>query len=144
MRGSNGSFHSQNSLALLPGPYTGLVTNLGPVGATTWTCARCEVTVSCTDDVERPRLPTTWVQENGELYCLSCRRDMAGEASLDGVGEDISNQKRLQIRSQARIEFEIQRDPERQDNQIAKACGTSTVSVRKARARLGLEPYAPA
>jgi hypothetical protein len=102
------------------------------------------VTVSFTSDVERPRLPTTWVQENGELYCLSCRRDMAGEAGLEGVDEDIPNQKRLQLRSQARIEFEIQRDPERQDNQIAKACGTSTVSVRKARARLGLEPHAPA
>ena len=48
------------------------------------------------------------------------------------------------MRSQARIEFEIRRDPGRQDNQIAKACGTSTVSVRKARARLGLEPHAPA
>jgi hypothetical protein len=121
-----------------------LVTNFGPAGATTWTCARCQVTVSFAPEVERPRLPTTWVQEDGELYCLGCRRDMAGEAGLDGVGEDIPNQQRLQIRSQARIEFEIRRDPERQDNQIAKACGTSTVSVRKARARLGLEPHAPA
>jgi hypothetical protein len=110
----------------------------------TWTCARCDVTVSFTADVERPLLPTTWVQEGGELYCLGCRRDMAGEASLEEVGEDIPNQKRLQIRSQARIEFEIQRDPERQDNQIAKACGTSTVSVRKARARMGLDPHSTA
>jgi hypothetical protein len=120
------------------------VPNPAPVAPNTWTCARCEVTVSFTSDVERPRLPTTWVQEEGELYCLSCRRDMAGEASLEEVGEDIPNQKRLQIRSQARIEFEIQRDPERQDNQIAKACGTSTVSVRKARARMGLDPHSTA
>jgi hypothetical protein len=98
------------------------------------------MTVSFTPDVEKPRLPTTWVKEDGELYCLACRRDMAGEAGLDGVDEDTPNQKRLQIRSQARIEFEIKRDPDRQDNRIAKACGTSTFAVRKARARLGLEP----
>jgi hypothetical protein len=113
------------------------------VAPNTWTCARCDVTVSFQPDVERPRLPTTWTQEGDELYCLSCRRDMAGEASLEDVDEDIPNQKRLQIRSQARIEFEIQRDPERQDNQIAKACGTSTVSVRKARVRMGMGPDDP-
>jgi hypothetical protein len=94
------------------------------------------MTVSFAPDVERPRLPTTWARDNGELYCLACRRDMAGEAGLEGVDEDAPSQQRQQIRSQARIEFEINRDPERQDNQIAKACGTSTVAVRKARARL--------
>jgi hypothetical protein len=94
------------------------------------------MTVSFAPDVEKPRLPTTWAKEDGQLYCLACRRDMAGEAGLDGVDEDLNDQKRLQIRSQARIEFEINRDPSRQDNEIAKACGTSTVAVRKARARL--------
>jgi hypothetical protein len=98
------------------------------------------MTVSFAPDVERPRLPATWAQEDGDLYCLACRRDMAGEAGLDDVPEDAPDQTRLKIRSQARIEFEIKRDPERQDNQIAKACGTSTVAVRKARARLNGEP----
>ena len=107
--------------------------------AVTWTCARCEMTVSFAPEVERPRLPTTWAREDGLLYCLSCRRDMAGEAGLEGIDEDTPNDKRLQIRSQAQIAFEIGRDPERPDNQIAKACRTSTVAVRKARARLGLE-----
>jgi hypothetical protein len=105
-----------------------------------WTCARCQVTVSFSHEVEQPRLPATWVREDGELYCLGCRREMAGEAGLAGVDEDATSQKRQQIRSQARIEFEIQRDPDRQDNLIAKACRTSTVSVRKARARLGIVP----
>jgi hypothetical protein len=105
-----------------------------------WTCARCEVTVSFSPDVEKPRLPATWVQENGDLYCLGCRRELAADAGLEGVDDDIPSQRRLQIRSQARIEFEIKRDPDRQDNMIAKACGTSTFSVRKARTRLGLEP----
>ena len=94
------------------------------------------MTVSFSPDVVDTGLPSTWSQEEGELYCLSCRRDMAGEAGLEGVDEDIPNQKRLQIRSHARIEFEIKRDPTREDNRIAKAVGTSTFAVRKARARL--------
>jgi hypothetical protein len=109
-------------------------------GSNAWTCARCLVTVSFSPQVRRPRLPATWVKEDGELYCLACRREMAGEAGLEGVEEDIPSQKRQQIRSQARIEFEVKRDPDRADNRIAKACGTSTISVRKARARLGIVP----
>jgi len=107
--------------------------------ASSWTCARCEVTVSFSPEVKRPRLPSTWVRENGELYCLGCRRELAADAGVEGVGEDVPSQRRLQIRSHARIEFEVKRDPERPDNQIAKACGTSTFAVRKARTRLGLE-----
>jgi hypothetical protein len=86
---------------------------------------------------------TSWTREGGLLYCLSCRREMAGEAGLEGIDEDTPNEKRLQLRSQARIEFEISRDPGRPDNQIAKACRTSTVAVRKARARLGIEAPEP-
>jgi hypothetical protein len=111
---------------------------------TSWTCARCEMTVSFADEVERPRLPSTWAREGGLLYCLSCRREMAGDAGVEGIDEDIPNERRLQLRSQARIEFEINRDPRRPDNQIAKACRTSTVAVRKARARLGIESPEPA
>jgi hypothetical protein len=115
----------------------------GEVPSDTWTCARCQVTVSFSPEVERPRLPTTWVKEDGELYCLSCRREMAGEAGLVGVGEDTPSARRQQIRSQARVEFEIKREPDRADNLIAKACGTSTVAVRRARDRLGLERPSP-
>jgi hypothetical protein len=98
------------------------------------------MTVSFREDVEDTSLPSTWTQEDGELYCLSCRRDMAGEAGLEGIAEDAPSQQRQQIRSKARLEFEILRDPDRQDNVIAKACSTSTFSVRKARARLGMRP----
>jgi hypothetical protein len=98
------------------------------------------MTVSFRADVEDTSLPSTWVREDGELYCLSCRREMAGEAGLEDVGEDVPSQERQKIRSWARIEFEVQRDPGRADNEIAKACRTSTFSVRKARARLGLKP----
>ena len=99
------------------------------------------MTVSFSPDVERPSLPNTWAQKDGELYCLACRRDMAGEAGLEEIADDAPDQTRLKVRSQARIEFEIKRDPTRQDNVIAKACGTSTVAVRKARARL--DPDSP-
>ena len=125
-----------SSVALLTHPYTGSVSNSASAAPNTWTCTRCEVTVSFSPDVVDTGLPDTWAEEDGELYCLSCRRDMAGEAGLEGVDEDVPNQKRLQLRSHARIEFEIKRDPTREDNRIAKACGTSTFAVRKARARL--------
>jgi hypothetical protein len=101
------------------------------------------VTVRFSPDVTDTGLPNTWIEEGDELYCLSCRRDMAGEAGLEGLDEDMPSQKRLQIRSHARIEFEIKRDPSREDNKIAKACSTSTFAVRKARARLGMEPKTP-
>ena len=55
-----------------------------------WTCARCEVTVSFSHEVERPRLPSTWSRENGELYCLGCRREMAGDAGVALLDEGAS------------------------------------------------------
>jgi hypothetical protein len=119
------------------------VPNSAAAAPNTWTCTRCEVTVSFAPEFENTGLPATWAEEDGELYCLACRRDMAGEAGLEGVSEETPNQQRLQIRSHARIEFEIKRDPDREDNRIAKACGTSTFAVRKARARLGLGPDEP-
>jgi hypothetical protein len=118
------------------------VSEAGKDGASSWTCARCEVTVSFSPEVKRPRLPSTWVRENGELYCLNCRRELAADARMEGVDEDIPSQRRLQIRSHARIEFEIQRDPDRQDSVIAKSCSSSTFAVRQARERLGLAPQA--
>lgn len=108
-----------------------------------WTCARCEVTVSWMADVKRPELPATWIEERGELYCLACRREMAAEASLAEVGEKISSSERQQISSRARIEFELKRRPDREDNRVAKACNTSIAAVRKARARLGLLSQGP-
>ena len=116
------------------------MTNSPSASPNTWTCSRCEVTVSFAPDFENTGLPATWTEEDGQLYCLSCRRDMAGEAGLEGTDEDTPSQKRLQMRSHARIEFEIKRDPTREDNRIAKAVGTSTFAVRKARARLEGDP----
>lgn len=102
-----------------------------------WTCGRCEVTASWMPGTERPELPAAWVEQEGEVYCLACRRELAGEAGLAGVSEDVPPAKRQQLRTVARVEFEVSRDPERADGHIAKACRTSIPAVRKARARLG-------
>jgi hypothetical protein len=111
--------------------------------AADWTCARCEVTVSWTAEVERPELPGTWIREGDELYCLSCRRERAGEAALLGLGEGTSAERRRQVESRARIDFEMKRRPEREDSRIAKSCHTSIKAVQQSRVRLGLQSRRP-
>jgi hypothetical protein len=108
-----------------------------------WTCARCEVTVSWMAEVERPELPATWIEEDGELYCLACRRERAGEAALARLDKTVSPRRRGQIESRARIEFEMRRRPETQDARIAKSCRTSIKAVKQARVRLGLQSRRP-
>jgi hypothetical protein len=103
-----------------------------------WTCARCRVTVSWRDDVESPKLPASWSDVDGQLHCLNCRRDLAGEAGLVGMAEDAPAADRQRLHSHARVEFEIKREPDRPDNQIAQLCHTSVISVRKARERIGV------
>lgn len=76
--------------------------------------------MSWTADVERPAIPVTWVEERGEIYCLSCRRDLAEEVELAALPEDATIQQRQKVKSKARVEFEIRRVPNREDNRIAK------------------------
>jgi hypothetical protein len=109
-----------------------------------WTCTRCEVTVSWMAEVERPELPATWIKDGDDLYCLSCRRERAGEAALVLLGEDASAERRHQVETRARIDFEMKRRPERQDNRIAQACHTSVKAVQQSRVRLGLQSRRPA
>ena len=110
--------------------------------AADWTCTRCKVNVSWMAEVERPELPATWIMEGDELYCLACRRERAGEAALVGLDEATSN-RRHQIETRARIEFEMRRRPEREDTRIAKACHTSVKAVKQARVRLGMQSRRP-
>src|SRR5919106_1051568 len=74
------------------------------------TCGRCEVTASWMPGTLRPDLPTGWIVEGAECFCLNCRRERAAEA-VD-VNEEIPAAERTKLRSQAKIEFEIRRDPE--------------------------------
>lgn len=111
--------------------------------ATTWTCARCDVTVSFTKETASPAMPPTWGAEAGVLHCLECRRSLAGEEALAGLADDAPAEQRQRSQSHARIEFEIGRDPTRPDSRIAKSCHTSVVAVRKARDRMGLDERPP-
>lgn len=108
-----------------------------------WTCTRCDVTVSWTADAERPELPGTWIKEGDELYCLSCRRERAGEAALVGH-EEASAERRHKVETRGRVEFEMKRRPETEDTRIAKSCHTSVKIVRQARVRLGMQSRRPA
>jgi len=108
-----------------------------------WTCGRCEVTASWAAGTDRPELPLNWVTQGKEVYCLGCRRELAAEEGIAGLDEESSAEERRKLRSHARIEFEISREPDRADNRIAKSCHTSIATVRKARERLGLTERPP-
>lgn len=105
-----------------------------------WTCDRCAVTTSWMPGVERPELPANWVNKGGEVYCLACRRERASEAGVADLPEDASNTNRQQMRAFACVEFEVTRDPDAHDGEIARACRTSIPTVRKTRKQLSAVP----
>ncbi len=100
-----------------------------------WTCDRCDVNVSWMAGTIRPEIPTGWAVESSEVYCLNCRRELAAE-SVE-IGDEVPRGDHPKLRTQARIEFEIRREPDLPDSRIARACRTSTMAVRKARTRIG-------
>lgn len=103
----------------------------------TWTCERCAVNVSWLPGSDTPKLPTGWTDDKKGCYCLLCRRALAAEAALDDAPSDTTRENRAKLRSAALIEFEIKRDPERGNGEIARACRSSVPAVVKARKRLG-------
>ena len=107
------------------------------VAAKSWTCSRCAVTVQwAPEHQENARFPEHWRVVDDELLCLGCRRDVAADAGVAGLPEDTPAAERVQLRSRARIEFEINRDPGQANNRIAHACHTSTAVIKKARERM--------
>ena len=101
-----------------------------------WTCGRCDMTVSWMPKVENPKLPGSWVEQDGEVFCLACRRELAAEAAELLAPDRTSLDDRRKLRGAARIEFEIDRDPDRADGSIARACHTSIFAVKKARTKV--------
>src|SRR5215210_3194332 len=97
-----------------------------------WTCGRCEMTSTWTNGLTEGNAPPHWVEEGGAHYCLACRRERAVDAALEDAG-DIGIEARAKVRSAAVVEFEILRDPERTEGEIARAARTSIGAVRKAR-----------
>jgi hypothetical protein len=97
------------------------------------------MTSTWTNGLESGSAPPNWATEGGLHYCLVCRRERAVEKALDKAG-DIGIEARAKVRSAAVVEFEIRRDPQRTEGEIAKAARTSIGAVRKARKQLGLRP----
>jgi hypothetical protein len=90
-----------------------------------------------------PDMPPSWEEENGIAYCLSCRRKMAGEAKAAMLRFEEENADLIRADAEGRVEFELQRSPDRCDTRIARACGTNVIVVRQVRERLGAYPTRP-
>jgi hypothetical protein len=96
------------------------------------------MTSTWTLGLEGADAPPNWAQDSdGSFYCLSCRRERAIDAAL-AANADIDAEARAKLRSAAVVEFELKRDPDRTEGEIAKCAGTSIGAVRKVRQQLGL------
>jgi hypothetical protein len=104
--------------------------------APSWVCNRCGVTIRYLPGHERTGPPAGWSVENGDAHCLTCRRDLAAEAAYQDAGSDTSREDRARLRAKGLIDFEIGRDPERTNGEIAKSLHCSVPAVMKARRRL--------
>ena len=80
--------------------------------------------------------PVAWAEDGPEVYCLACRRELAAEAGANAAPPGTEVKRRAQLRTAALIEFEVSRDPERSDTEIARAIKTSVPAVVRARERL--------
>ena len=104
--------------------------------AAEWTCACCEMTSRWLAGNEPPELPPHWVREDGEFYCLACRRQRAAQAGLESAPSEATGEERVKLRRTALIEFEIERDPDRSNGEIAKVARCSVPAVLKVRKQL--------
>ena len=87
-------------------------------------------------DADHRGLPANWVKGKQGTYCLLCRRTRAADEAIEAAPEGTGREDLAKLRAAAMIEFEIERDPERADGEIAKACRTSVAAVGRARKRL--------
>lgn len=110
-----------------------------------WTCERCGVTARWMEGHEARAQPAGWVTTDGVAHCLTCRRDIAGEEACARAEAEGSNRADLaKLRMRGRVEFEIRRDPDRPNGQIAKAMRCSVPAVVKARRELDRTAADPA
>ena len=101
-----------------------------------WACDRCEMTIRWMEGYERKSLPAGWQRRGGKAHCLACRRALAAEAADHKAPAGATREERAKLRAQALIEFEIRRDPDRPNGEIAKVVRCSVPAVLKARQRL--------
>ena len=78
---------------------------------------------------DRRRTAALGPRRGGFHYCLACRRERASTPALATAGKDIGIEDRAKLRSAALVRFEIARDPERTEGEIAR--GRSHVHRRR-------------
>ena len=101
-----------------------------------WRCERCDVTISYMPGPERTGPPAGWENKSGASYCLRCRRAEAADEAIERAPADTTREERAKIRATAVLEFEILRDPDRPNGEIAKVVRCSVPAVLKSRRRL--------
>lgn len=107
--------------------------------APSWSCDRCRVSIRWMEGHEQSGPPQGWSHKDGATHCLACRRDLAAETAFEEADEGSTREDRAKLRARARVEFELNRDPERPNAAIAKALRCSPLAVHKARQRLEAE-----
>jgi hypothetical protein len=101
-----------------------------------WTCDRCAVAIRYLPGHTPRGLPAGWITGDAGTHCLTCRRELAAQAAFESAGADLDLADRAKLRAKGRIEFEVERDPERTNGEIARSLSCSVPAVIKARRRL--------
>ncbi len=103
-----------------------------------WTCVDCGVTASF-GPAQAKALPDGWMNGKRGWLCLGCRREevaAAAEEASELVG-GVAGRRAL-------AEFELLRDPDASDGQIARRVHTSPAVIRPVRAELREDGRLPA
>jgi hypothetical protein len=100
------------------------------------TCDGCRVTVRWMDGAENRGMPESWAKSRRGTYCLHCRRAMAADEAVESASDKSTREERAKLRARAVVEFEVRRDPNRPNGEIAKACRASVSAVIRARERV--------
>jgi hypothetical protein len=101
-----------------------------------WRCERCDVTISYMPGHERTTPPAGWDTKGRKAHCLRCRRAEAADAAIERAPANTTREERAKMRAAAVLEFEILRDPDRPNGEIAKVVRCSVPAVLKSRRRL--------
>jgi hypothetical protein len=101
-----------------------------------WTCGRCGVTVRYLPGHDPEGPPTGWSVDGDDAHCLACGRERAAENAYQRADPGMSREDRAKLMARGRIDFEIERDPQRTNGEIARALRCSVPAVLKARRQL--------
>jgi hypothetical protein len=101
-----------------------------------WRCEDCDVTISYMPGHERTGPPAGWETKSSRSYCLRCRRNAAAEDAIQAAPDSTTREERAKIRAAAILDFEIIRDPNRPNGEIAKVVRCSVPAVLKSRKRV--------